>query len=49
MSKQIHVWEISGWNPWGRKPRADEWECIHCGLVLADGESAKTQYCEVEE
>jgi len=49
MSKQIHEWKISGWTSRGRQPCAHEWECIHCGLVLGDGESAKTLYCEVEE
>lgn len=30
----------------GRRPRADEWECVHCGLVIDDGDRAPSHYCE---
>jgi len=44
-----HEWRCSGWEPCGGRPRADEWECIHCGLIVDDGEEAPTLYCEDEE
>ena len=46
--KRKHQWLISGWVEAGRTPRADEWECKHCGMVLDDGYSASSAYCEVE-
>lgn len=43
-----HKWEICGWTEHGRKPQADEWECVHCGLTVVDGEKTDSIYCEVE-
>jgi|DEB0MinimDraft_12_1074336.scaffolds.fasta_scaffold04663_4 hypothetical protein len=49
MKRQMHKWVLSGWEDRGRKPRADEWECVHCGLVVDDGERAPSRYCEEGE
>ena len=46
MKRQMHKWVLSGWKDRGRKARADEWEGIHCGLVLDDGDRAPSHYCE---
>lgn len=44
-----HKWEIYGWTEHGRKPQADKWECVHCGLTVIDGEKTDSIYCEVEQ
>jgi len=49
MKRQEHRWVIAGWSGNGRRPRADEWECVHCGLMIDDGDCAPSRYCEVNE
>ena len=49
MKRRMHKWVLSGWEDRGRKPRADEWECVHCGLVIDDGDRAPSHYCEEGE
>lgn len=42
---QKHEWKLIGWQDEGMEPCAHEWECIHCGITLNDGECADFAYC----
>ena len=43
--QSYHEWGLSGWAEYGSRPEAHEWECIKCGIMVADGDEADSDYC----